>query len=158
MSLSGPAGAQTWTRLNISGEIWKWLCTDARHPTCWSLRGPAKKNGRNWPKIGVPSNIFVQIFSEPFLLCHCRVLCVEFWGKKGNLIPFGNIAASSNGVAKPVRWPRRNFRHPQKRFQSTRSKFGANPSKMCWDTTQLSVWRLCCRFWLAVPDKRFRKI
>ena len=55
MSLSGPARAQTWTRFNISGEIWKWLCTDAAHPTWWSLRGPAKKNGRNCPKIGVPS-------------------------------------------------------------------------------------------------------
>jgi len=48
MSLSGPDKAQTWTRLNISGEIWKWLCTDAPHPTWWSLRGSAKRNGRNW--------------------------------------------------------------------------------------------------------------
>ena len=39
----------------ISGESWKWLCTDTPHPTWWSLRGPAKKNGRNCPKIGVPS-------------------------------------------------------------------------------------------------------
>ena len=55
MSLSGPARAQTWIRLNISGEIWKWLCTDASHPTQWSLRGAAKRNGQNCPKIGVPS-------------------------------------------------------------------------------------------------------
>ena len=44
-----------------------------------------------------------------------------------------------------------------KRVASTRSKFGVNPSKICWDTTQLSVWRLCCRFRLSVPYKLFRK-
>src|SRR4029434_3254883 len=30
------------------------MSTDAPHSTWWSLRGPAKKNGRNCPKIGVP--------------------------------------------------------------------------------------------------------
>ena len=50
MSLSGPARAPTWIRLNISGDA-----SDASHPTWWSLRGAAKRNGQNCPKRGVPS-------------------------------------------------------------------------------------------------------
>jgi len=41
--------------LNISGEIWKWPCNNVPHSTWWSLRGSAKKNRTNCPKIGVPS-------------------------------------------------------------------------------------------------------
>jgi hypothetical protein len=48
MSLSGPARVRTWTLSNISGETWKWLCSDAPHPTWQSLRGSADKNGSNY--------------------------------------------------------------------------------------------------------------
>ena len=44
-----------WTWLNMSGEIWKWLCAGTPHPTWWSLRGPAQKNWRNCTEIEVPS-------------------------------------------------------------------------------------------------------
>lgn len=43
MFFSGLARDQTWTLLNISVEIWKWLSTIAPHSTL-SLRGSAKKN------------------------------------------------------------------------------------------------------------------
>ena len=55
MSLSGPARAWTWTWSNICGKTWKYLCSDAPHPTWLSLRGSAEKNGRNSPNTGVPS-------------------------------------------------------------------------------------------------------
>ena len=38
ISLRGPARTQTWTRLNISGEVWKWLCTvPIQQQTLWIL-------------------------------------------------------------------------------------------------------------------------
>ena len=37
MSLSGPARTRTWTRSNISGETWKYLYSDAPHPTWQSV-------------------------------------------------------------------------------------------------------------------------
>ena len=45
MSYSGPARVLTQTHSNISGETWKWLSTDAPHPTWHSLRGATEKNG-----------------------------------------------------------------------------------------------------------------
>ena len=56
-----------------------------------------------------------------------------------------------------VKWPIKHVRHPQKRVTSTHNKFGVNPSKICWDTTQLPVCWLNGTFWLAVPGKRFWK-
>ena len=49
MYLSGPARAQ-----NPIAYLWRELKM-ASHPTWWSLRGAAKRNGQNCPKIGVSS-------------------------------------------------------------------------------------------------------
>ena len=43
------------------------------------------------------------------------------------------------------------FGHPQKGVPSQHTYFGVDFSRICWDMTQLPVWCLCCRFWLAVP-------
>jgi hypothetical protein len=55
MCLRGPARARTRTWSNICGETWKYLSSDAPHPTWQSLRGSAEKNGKNSPNTGVPS-------------------------------------------------------------------------------------------------------
>jgi hypothetical protein len=55
MSLSGSVRARTCTWSNISGEIWKQLCSDSPHPSWQSLRGSEEKNGRNSLNTGVPS-------------------------------------------------------------------------------------------------------
>jgi hypothetical protein len=55
MSLSCPARDRTWTQSNISGETWKYLCSDSPRPTWQTWRGSAGKNGRNSPNTDVLS-------------------------------------------------------------------------------------------------------
>ena len=104
MSLSGPARARNWTRLDISGEIWKrgeapqiqWnqACSVIPKKTqgCNRCQRFFNKVLSKVSEFSCKCYISVKFFNTfaktMFLFCHYGVLCVDWWGEKNNLIYF----------------------------------------------------------------------